>query len=381
MRELKSLNSEMRIRKDLYDTDEISFRGSHPGRDRKHSAAGECTDLKVILAGSSAIWQSMALGAYNAGKCVSGGTAPCFHYTNSSFNLTDTRPTTKGGTTAVEARPFGSSGIALATPNVWAYIKVDSGVGDRCYFAQPHCNVNIATFPAAGNLISLHLWGDNSSDSTPPAAIQALASPSGTLLVNAAATDIRPEDALFATCRANSKLGGGTDGLAGLGYGSNTSGVCPAFGLPLANLREATFSALTREARRRPMFWLSPQRKRSVHWNRMIAGTTISVGAAPIIFITQRTGALATVTNATDAELQASFRRNELQRQRLWRAQFEHPGLPARAPLRHHEHHGIHRVPLSKDTRGQPGNRSRCRKIHSPKPAPRGETLPRHRNR
>ncbi len=43
--------------------------------------------VKVVLAGSSAIWQSMALAAYNSGKCVSGGTAPCFHYTAKNFNL------------------------------------------------------------------------------------------------------------------------------------------------------------------------------------------------------------------------------------------------------------------------------------------------------
>jgi hypothetical protein len=35
--------------------------------------------------------------------------------------------------------------------------------------------------------------------------------------------------------------------------------------------------------------------------------TTTSVGAAPVIFITQRTGALASVTNATDAQLQTAF--------------------------------------------------------------------------
>jgi hypothetical protein len=41
---------------------------------------------------------------------------------------------------------------------------VDSGVGDRCYFAQPHCSINITTVPAPANLISSTLWGDNSSD-------------------------------------------------------------------------------------------------------------------------------------------------------------------------------------------------------------------------
>ncbi len=43
--------------------------------------AHAATNVKVVISGSSAMWQSMALAAYNSGKCVSGGTKPCFHYT------------------------------------------------------------------------------------------------------------------------------------------------------------------------------------------------------------------------------------------------------------------------------------------------------------
>ena len=263
--------------------------------------------VKVVLAGSSAMWQSMALAAYKSGGCVSGGTAPCFHYTAKNFNLSDGRPTTKGGSTAVDLGNVWIVWDSAATTNVWAYIKVDSGVGDRCYFAQPHCNVNITTFPAPANLITSTLWGDNSSDSTPPAAVSALFT-SGSTLVNAAATDIRPEDALFATCRANSKLGGGTDGLAGLGYGVNTSGVCPAFGAALANLEGSDIlSAFPASTATAHVLAFSLSGKDPFTGTAIPVPSTTSVGAAPIIFITQRTGALSTVTNATDAQLQAVF--------------------------------------------------------------------------
>jgi hypothetical protein len=263
--------------------------------------------VKVVLAGSSAMWQSMALAAYKSGGCVSGGTAPCFHYTAKNFNLSDGRPTTKGGSTAVDLGNVWIVWDSAATTNVWAYIKVDSGVGDRCYFAQPHCNVNITTFPAPANLITATLWGDNSSDSTPPAAVSALFT-SGSTLVNAAATDIRPEDALFATCRANSKLGGGTDGLAGLGYGVNTSGVCPAFGAALANLEGSDIlSAFPASTATAHVLAFSLSGKDPFTGTAIPVPSTTSVGAAPIIFITQRTGALSTVTNATDAQLQAVF--------------------------------------------------------------------------
>ncbi len=263
--------------------------------------------IKVQLAGSSAQWQTLALGAYNAGKCVSGGTAPCFHYTNSAFDLTDTRPTVLGGTAAVDSGAVWIVWDSAATPNVWAFIKVDSGVGDRCYFAQPRCNINVTTFPPPGNLISSTLWGDGSSDTTPPSSIQTLYT-SGTSLVNTAASDIRPEDALFATCRANSVLGGGTDGLAGLGYGANASGVCPKFGAKLADLEGSDILSgypLSTSTAHVLAFALSG--KDPFTGTAVPVATTVSVGATPVVFIISRTGALSGASNITDQEAQTLF--------------------------------------------------------------------------
>jgi hypothetical protein len=269
--------------------------------------AHAATSVKLVIAGSSAMWQSLALGAYNDGKCVAGGKSPCFHYTAKNFNLSDTRPTTKGGTTAVDVNTIWIVWDSSATVNVWAYIKVDSVVGTRCYFAQPRCNVNVSSFPAPSNQISSTLWGDNSSDATPPAAVSALFT-AGTLLVNTAATDIRPEDGLFAQCRANSELGGGTDGLAGLGYGANASGVCPAFGASLTDLEGTDIlsgspgSTATAHVLAFNISGTDPFTGTAIP-----APTTVNVGAAPIIFITQRQGALSTVTNAADSALQSVF--------------------------------------------------------------------------
>ena len=158
------------------------------------------------------MWQSMALAAYKSGACVSGGTAPCFHDTAANFNLVDGRPTVKGGVAAVDVGNVWIVWDSNATAtNVWAYIRVDSVVGDRRYFAQPHCAVSIPTFPAPGNLITSTVWGDSSSDSVPPAEVSALFT-GGSTLVSAAATDIRPEDGLFAQCRSNSNLVGESTG-------------------------------------------------------------------------------------------------------------------------------------------------------------------------
>jgi hypothetical protein len=50
-----------------------------------------------MTAGSTALWQSLALGAYDGGSCPAAGAKvkpPCFHYASSSnFNLNDLRPT------------------------------------------------------------------------------------------------------------------------------------------------------------------------------------------------------------------------------------------------------------------------------------------------
>jgi hypothetical protein len=269
--------------------------------------SAQAQTVKVVLAGSSAQWQTIALGAYNAGKCVTGGTAPCFHYTNSSFNLNDTRPTTKGGTTATDSGKVWIVWDSAATTNIWAFISVDSGVGNRCYFAQPHCNISVTTFPTPGNLIASNLWGDNSSDSTPSTAVQNLFT-AGTLLVNASATDIRPEDSLFSTCRSNSKLGGGTDGLAGLGYGANASGVCAKFGATLADLQGSDIlSGYPGSTSTAHVLAFAISGKDPFTGTAVPVSTTVSVGATPVVFITQRSGALATVQNATDEELQSVF--------------------------------------------------------------------------
>jgi hypothetical protein len=272
---------------------------------RAHAA----TTVKVVIAGSSAMWQSMALAAYKGGACVTGGTKPCFHYTAKNFNLADTRPATKGGATVVDTGTIWIVWDSNKTStNVWVYIKVDSVVGTRCYFAQPHCNINISTFPAPSNQISSTLWGDNSSDSTPPAGVSGLFT-AGNLLVNTAATDIRPEDGLFAECRANSALGGGNDGLAGLGYNAaNASGTCPSFGASLAQLQGSDIlsgspgSTATAHPLAFNISGTDPFTNTAIP-----TPTTVSVGAAPIVFIASRLGAMKTVTNATDPELESVF--------------------------------------------------------------------------
>ena len=270
--------------------------------------------VKVVIAGSSGIWQAMGVGTYKGGACPTGSSPGCGHYTNANFNLNDTRPTLKGGTTQTDVNAIwivwdnttADPNCATAC-NVWAYLKVDNTVGARCYFAQPQCNINVTTFPAAGtSLISTAIWG---ADTNPPAPIQTIfTSPSG-VKVNVQAADIRPEDSLFAQCRVNSVVGGANDGLNGLGLGVNTpAGACPAFGANLAHLQgtdlvsaypgsTSTAHNLAFNISGRDPFSNTP----------IPAASVIPVGAVPLIFITNRQGALANVKDASLSQLQTAF--------------------------------------------------------------------------
>jgi hypothetical protein len=188
--------------------------------------------------------------------------------------------------------------------NVWAYLKVDNTVGARCYFAQPRCNINVTSFPAAGQVIATNIWG---ADTLPPTPIQnVFTSPSG-VKVTAQAADIRPEDSLLAQCRLNSTAGG-SDGLDGLGEGINATGVCPAFGANLAHLEGTDLTSA---------YPSSTSTAHNLAFN--ISGTdpftgskipvfsVVPVGAIPLVFVTNRQSALANVTNATMAQLQDAF--------------------------------------------------------------------------
>jgi hypothetical protein len=269
--------------------------------------AQAATTPEVTIAGSSAMWQTMALGAYKLAGAGAG------HWTSASnaINLTDSR------TTPVNVDP-GTVWIVwnAAGTKVWSFDKVDSVVGDRCYFAQPQCSVNgtLANLSGSGsNQISSTLWGDGSSDTALPASVQSLFT-TGTP-VSVAATDIRPEDAAFAICRVNSSLGAsafggaGSDGLDGLGYNSNwASGVCPAGGSAAAdyvgNPIKSGYPGSTTVAN---VLSFNIKGKDPISGTTIPAFTVVEVGATPVVFITERKSALANLTNASEQQLQQAF--------------------------------------------------------------------------
>jgi len=271
--------------------------------------------FKTLIAGSSAMWQAMGVGAFNGGTSIVAGGGATFHWTSASnsVSLVDSRVTpvnVDGGTAWVVWD-------SAATPNVWVYDKVDSVVGDRCYFAAPKCTITgtAATFAAGGaGQISAALWG---ADTSLPASIQA-ALVTGQF-VNVAATDIRPEDAAFAACRVNSALGasaqggGSSDGTDGLGYNANNaSGVCPVFNVSTAQLKglgSPILSGLTGSTAQANVLAFNLTGHDPITNTVLPAAFTVTaVGVAPMVFVIERSnGQLTNLTNASETQLQAAF--------------------------------------------------------------------------
>src|SRR5215475_7563400 len=131
--------------------------------------------IKLAVAGSSALWQVMGLATYNNTHCPSGAVTPCFHWTG-TLSLTDKRPQTFGGGTAAvdsggtwivwDSKTTTTGTVVNHMPNVWVFTKVDSAVGDRCYFAHPRCFIGGTVSGAGGGQISAGLWGADTDPAT-----------------------------------------------------------------------------------------------------------------------------------------------------------------------------------------------------------------------
>ncbi len=277
-------------------------------------AAHATVTIEATLAGSSGAWQALGVGAYN--YCVKTyGAANCFHWTSASnvVNLTDTRVSpvnNDAGTIWVVWQ-----GTTSAASKLWSDDKVDTIVGNRCFFAQPQCNVNATGANLAGSgagQISSAIWG---ADTALPSNLVSIFQ-NGTI-VNALASDTRPEDAAFESCRVNSALGAGSyggaasDGLDGLGYNSlNASGACPATGLSQAHYVGTQIkSAYPSSASVANVLAFNISGGVDpINGTPVPAATTIEVGADPIlIFFERDKGQLTHLQNVSPQQLQQAF--------------------------------------------------------------------------
>jgi len=171
------------------------------------SQAQSSFTIEVLTAGSSAQFYVFAEAAYQLAKA--GGTASHYTAKNAGF-VHDNRgagvPDEEGNLWVV----WNSAGQA------WAYLSVDSTVGVRAFESAPRASLTFpSTLPGAGNIVTT--WDDNSTDVALPSALHSKLT---NATFTAANTDIRPEDALYAT---NHYHGSGT-GCTGTIYRSASSG-------------------------------------------------------------------------------------------------------------------------------------------------------------
>ncbi len=234
---------------------------------------------QFIATGSSALWQTAAIASWEL-------TGKLHHYTfklaGTGVGVVDTRNTT------TIAPQQGSISIvwdsSTAPTKIYVGVSLDSTEGDRLLLGtntlgEPAGKLVLpATIPAAANLISV-TWGTD--DTTLPAAvITALkAAPE----VTAAFTDIRPEDAAYATARAAAVRGvsvaDGAHSYAGLGYNGPLSAT-----VTNTNWVESSYSTSA--------FQVVPF---NTHGTDPISGETIPafssyrVGFSPVVALVNRT--------------------------------------------------------------------------------------------
>ena len=179
--------------------------------------------------------------------------------------------------------------------DVWFYSQVDSTVGVRTFLARPIVKTFLAPGVQTGadpkqELINsgLFLFGDTQVASggcvaghlttcdatTVPADVYAAVNGSS---LNAGLTDIRPEDALFATERANSTLTGSP--WTGLGYG----------GGPLTLVGAGIVSGFDTSFATPVLFGLPGTNDPFTGIPVPSTITTLSIGESPIVFIVNRT--------------------------------------------------------------------------------------------
>jgi hypothetical protein len=255
--------------------------------------ASNAQTVEFIGAGSSAMWQEFALAAVNdpllngpgshhwttKGKCPDGS------------NCAQAFDSRSGPGGSVSDHQGGNLWVVwnAAQTRVWAYLAVDSVVGNRLFFASPRAALEIDSnalkLGSSLNLINpaLFKYGSSASstDTSCPAGVKTCDDSSlptkifdalNNAPITAAMTDIRPEDALFASNRVNCPP---PVNLGCLGYGNS--------GKPVGNGIQSAFSSSEATPVKYAITGSDP-----VSGDPIPAWSTYPVGAQPIIILVNR---------------------------------------------------------------------------------------------
>ena len=193
--------------------------------------------VKIVGAGSAALWQEVALATANA-PTLSG---PKSHHWTTKSKCPDGSncAQTYDVRTGVNHAEGGNLWVVWnnAQTEVWAYISNDAVVGNRAFFSAPRAELQIdanAENSGSGlNLIAFNLfkYGDQGNcgpgggqefTCDAPALPSAIYTALNNASINVAFSNLRPEDALFVQNRVNGAL---TNNLSGLGYTGTPLGI------------------------------------------------------------------------------------------------------------------------------------------------------------
>jgi hypothetical protein len=189
------------------------------------TVTGHAQTVVFNAIGSSAQFLEAGLAAGSATTASPAGLGATCVWSKSSANtgaVEATDPTTsqaESGNAWIAWTP--GTGGTCATPatnsQIYAFLQTDSTVGVRCYFNK--CTMGAATSPAGTSSDGL-IFGTSGEVALSSTVWNKLNS----LAVNVAATDIRPEDAAFATLRATTGCGNAIAGSSYLGLGYTSGG-------------------------------------------------------------------------------------------------------------------------------------------------------------
>lgn len=272
-------------------------------------AASAQVTVHWIGAGSSAMFTGSGIAAANvlagagshhytvSGNCTGGGCA----------FINDGRP----GSGVNETGNLWVTWNSTET-EVWAYLGVDSTVGVRAFFSNPRPTLQLNAETNNGtkhgsNLLHPRLFTDG--DATADASClglttcDALSIPNAIFnalnghVITAGLADTRAEDGQFAQCRLSKAL---TNTAAGLGYGNNCTQLLPT---PI----KSSFSSASQAT---PVAF-SIKGKDPFSGLKIVKNyVQVNLGAAPIVFIYNRTGgspAFGNFSNATQQNLRDVF--------------------------------------------------------------------------
>ena len=189
------------------------------------STYAKAQTVEVNALGSSGLFLELGLGASSSTGPIK---ATCVWSENTSTVVaTDTSAgsalTDKGNAFVAWTPGSGGSCSSPTSPMIYAYLQTDSVVGNRCLFDGTKCTIAYPTNdPATAGLI----LGTTGEVNLPASIATAL----NKAAVNAAGTDIRPEDAEFAIARATTACGTPVaSGSQYLGLGYPNGGVIDSY--------------------------------------------------------------------------------------------------------------------------------------------------------